>query len=230
MLIFVKTNYTMALDNSKVNDILGEEIHQYLLEQGVETPMLVSSTEDKVAAITFHFDEIMMALGLNMRDDSLMETPKRVAKMYVREIFWGLDYKNFPKITVIENKMKYSSMVIERKIAVKSVCEHHFLPFIGYAYIAYIPNGKVVGLSKLNRVVEFFSRRPQVQERLVEQIYAALSYLLETPDVAVLIKAEHFCVKLRGAEDAETDTITTRLGGVFYTGEARSEFLQVIND
>lgn len=224
-----KQTQIMALDKSKVNVVVGEEVHQYLLKQGVETPMVSPSGGDRVAQIKSHFEEIMKVLGLNLLDDSLKETSKRVAKMYVNEIFWGLDYNNFPKITVIENKMQYSSMVIERKISVKSACEHHFLPFIGYAYVAYIPKDKVIGLSKLNRVVEFFARRPQVQERLVEQIYYALTFLLETEDVAVLVKAEHSCVKLRGVEDTESDTITTRLGGVFYTGAAREEFLKMIN-
>jgi GTP cyclohydrolase I len=149
--------------------------------------------------------------------------------MYVDEIFAGLDYSNFPKVTTIENKMNYSTFLLERKIAVKSVCEHHFVAFMGEAYVAYIPSGKVIGLSKINRIVEFFSRRPQVQERLTEQIFHTLCFVLETENVAVVIKAEHFCVKLRGVEDVNSDTITAKLGGAFYEkADLRNEFYQSI--
>lgn len=149
--------------------------------------------------------------------------------MFLNEIFWGLDYKNFPKITTIENKMGYDTMLLERNIKVSSTCEHHFIPMMGVAFVAYLPNKKVIGLSKINRIVEFFSRRPQVQERLVEQIFHTLCMILETDNVAVLIKAEHTCVKLRGVEDINSDTITSKLGGHFLEGGAlRNEFFQSI--
>ena len=218
----------MALDKTKNDPKLGKCIHHILVKEKVETPML-PPTEDsgKFERIKNDFKDIMEVLGLDLMDDSLSETPKRIAKMYLNEVFWGLDYNNFPKITTIENKMQYQTMLIERNISVKSQCEHHFLPFIGSAYIAYIPNNKIIGLSKLNRIVEFFSRRPQVQERLTEQIYHALSYILDTESIAVVVKAEHTCVRLRGVEDTNSDTITSRLGGCFLDGDAlRNEFYQ----
>jgi len=159
----------------------------------------------------------------------LRETPRRVAKMFMYEIFGGLDYVNFPKITTIGNKMNYDSMLLERHIRVTSICEHHFVPIVGEAFVAYIPREKVIGLSKINRIVEFFCRRPQVQERLTEQIHAALCFILDTENVAVVLKAQHLCVQLRGVEDMQSDTITSRLGGVFFKGELRNEFLQSIN-
>lgn len=222
----------MALDKTKTHPFLGECIHHILVSEGVETPMVeakLSSDTEKLEAIRDSFVNIMEILGLDLKDDSLNETPMRLAKMYLNEIFWGLDYNNFPKITTIENKMQYESMLIERHIKVSSTCEHHFIPMMGEAFIAYIPDKKVIGLSKINRIVEFFSRRPQVQERLTEQIFLTLCHLLETDNVAVLIKAEHTCVKLRGVEDVNSDTITSRLGGHFLEGSAlRNEFYQSI--
>lgn len=220
----------MALDKNKTDYNLGLSIKAVLEDAGVETPMKVvepSSSEDKFSSIKKSVQDIMSTLGLDITDDSLSETPKRIAKMYLNEIFWGLNYENFPKITVIENKMQYSTMLLERHIKVNSTCEHHFVPIMGEAFIAYIPDKKIIGLSKLNRVVEFFCRRPQVQERLVEQIYHALVYLLDTESVAVVIKAEHLCVKSRGVEDVNSDTITSRLGGEFMEDSAlRNEFYQ----
>lgn len=222
----------MALDKTKTHPFLGMCVHHELLARGVETPMLVgelSSYDERLALIQKNVAEIMGALGLDLKDDSLSETPRRIAKMYLNEIFWGLDYNNFPKITTIENKMQYENMLIERHIKVSSTCEHHFIPMMGEAFIAYIPDKKVIGLSKINRIVEFFSRRPQVQERLTEQIFHTLCMLLETENVAVLIKAEHTCVKLRGVEDVNSDTVTSRLGGHFLDGVAlRNEFYQSI--
>lgn len=219
------------LDRGKTDYELGIKVHKELITNGVETPLEVSealTSDDKKKVISESVNNIMTVLGLDMDDDSLSDTPKRIARMYVDEIFWGLDYHNFPKITTIQNKMRYSSMLLERHIKVHSVCEHHFSPIIGEAFIAYIPNNTVIGLSKINRVVEFFCRRPQVQERLCEQIYYALSYILDTDNVAVLIKAEHSCVKLRGIEDINSDTVTCRLGGDFYEGELKQEFYQMI--
>ena len=205
----------MALDKTKTNPYLGCAVHENLIKIGVESPMVetkLSKYEERLVTITRNVSEIMVALGLDLKDDSLCETPRRIAKMYLNEIFWGLDYNNFPKITTIENKMQYDNVLLERHIKVNSTCEHHFIPMMGEAFIAYLPDKKVIGLSKINRIVEFFSRRPQVQERLTEQIFHTLCMLLETDNVAVLIKAEHTCVKLRGVEDTNSDTITSRLG------------------
>lgn len=222
----------MALDRTKSDPMLGCAVHEMLVKTGVETPMSedkLPKHEERLGTIIRNIHEIMAALGLDLKDDSLCETPRRIAKMYLNEIFWGLDYNNFPKITTIENKMQYENMLLERHIKVSSQCEHHFLPFIGEAFIAYLPDKRVIGLSKINRIVEFFSRRPQVQERLTEQIFHTLCMILDTENVAVLIRACHTCVKLRGVEDVNSDTVTSRLGGKFYAGEAlRNEFYQSI--
>lgn len=221
----------MALDKTKTNPYLGCAVHENLIKIGVESPMVetkLSKYEELLVTITRNVSEIMVALGLDLKDDSLCETPRRIAKMYLNEIFWGLDYNNFPKITTIENKMQYDNVLLERHIKVNSTCEHHFIPMMGEAFIAYLPDKKVIGLSKINRIVEFFSRRPQVQERLTEQIFHTLCMLLETDNVAVLIKAEHTCVKLRGVEDTNSDTITSRLGGIFFNSPSRNEFYQSI--
>lgn len=221
----------MALDKTKTNPYLGCAVHENLIKIGVESPMVetkLSKYEERLVTITRNVSEIMVALGLDLKDDSLCETPRRIAKMYLNEIFWGLDYNNFPKITTIENKMQYDNVLLERHIKVNSTCEHHFIPMMGEAFIAYLPDKKVIGLSKINRIVEFFSRRPQVQERLTEQIFHTLCMLLETDNVAVLIKAEHTCVKLRGVEDTNSDTVTSRLGGIFFNSPSRNEFYQSI--
>ncbi|KFD81787.1 GTP cyclohydrolase I [Vibrio paracholerae] len=170
--------------------------------------------------------EILNLLGLDLTDDSLEETPQRIAKMYVDEIFSGLDYANFPKITVIENKMKVSEMVKVKDITLTSTCEHHLVTIDGTAAVAYIPRGKIIGLSKINRIVRFFAQRPQVQERMTQQILVALQTLLESDDVAVTIDATHYCVKSRGVMDATSVTTTTALGGIFKSNPAtRAEFL-----
>jgi len=171
----------------------------------------------------------MQTLGLDLSDDSLSGTPDRLAKMYIKETYWGLSPDHFPKITAVSNKMGYDEMVIEKHVIVHSTCEHHFAMIDGYAHLAYIPNQKVLGLSKLNRIVEYFARRPQIQERLTEQIYHTLCYILETEDVAVLINAKHYCVKSRGVEDINSETITSRLGGCFKEEAAtRAEFLALV--
>ncbi len=168
----------------------------------------------------------MRTLGLDLSDDSLADTPRRIAKMYVREIFSGLDYRQFPKITVVENKMQVDEMIKIRNIELFSTCEHHFVAIDGRATVAYIPKQKVIGLSKINRIVRFFAQRPQIQERLTEQVLLALQTLLETDDVAVSISAEHYCVKARGVMDASSETTTTALGGAFKTNtDTRKEFL-----
>lgn len=203
-------------------------VRQALLERGLETPMVENdlSAEEKRQRIQAHFTEIMKVLGLDLRDDSLMDTPRRIAKMYVNEIFGGLDYRTFPKLTVVENKMRCDEMIRVRKISMSSTCEHHFITIDGTATVAYIPGTRVIGLSKINRIVAFFAQRPQIQERLTEQVLLALQTLLVTEDVAVSITATHFCVKARGVRDANSETTTTALGGVFKTRpETRKEFL-----
>lgn len=218
------------------NPELGNKVHEHLLQLGIETPMvsyipgeqrhLGCTHSPMYNQVTDNFRGIMDSLRLDLKDDSLQDTPRRIAKMYCQEIFTGLDYANFPKCTTVENKMQYQEMVCVDKIEVKSMCEHHFLPFIGYATVAYIPDQKVLGLSKFNRIVTFFARRPQIQERLTEQVSAALRLILETEDVAVVIRADHYCVKLRGVEDSCSNTITSRLSGKFRTvSELRQEFL-----
>lgn len=185
------------------------------------------SSEEKIEKIKKHFSEIMKTLGLDLEDDSLKDTPKRIAKMYVNEIFSGLDSANFPKITVIENKMEYDQMVCIQDIEIMSMCEHHFQPIDGYATIAYIPGKKVIGLSKLNRIAEFFSKRPQVQERLTKQIADCLQFILETEDVAVHINAKHYCMIARGIQDTHSTTTTSDLRGAFKARpETRTEFLK----
>jgi GTP cyclohydrolase I len=201
---------------------------------GVETPINVLQRnidrKEKIDIIEGHFQQIMETLGLDLNDDSLIETPKRVAKMYVNEIFWGLDYEAFPKCTTVENKMKYDEMVVERNINVQSNCEHHFVIIDGVATVAYIPNNKVLGLSKINRVVEYFSKRPQIQERLTEQVYHALQYILDTDNIAVVVHASHYCVKSRGVEDTGSSTVTSKLGGVFKADPSvRSEFMRMVS-
>ena len=218
------------LDKTKTDKELGLRVRQMLKEKGIETPI----TEDYATSFDEfvpHFTQLLKMLGLDLQDDSLQDTPKRLAKMWVNELFWGLNPSNFPKLTVVENKMKYREMVLERRIRVSSTCEHHLSQIDGYAHVAYIPDKKVAGLSKLNRVVEYFSRRPQVQERLTEQIFHTLQYLLETDDVAIMMVAKHSCVKMRGIEDPNTDTITSRLGGAFYDDPScRSEFMSLVKE
>jgi GTP cyclohydrolase I len=184
------------------------------------------SNDEKIEKIQKHFTEILNVLGLDLTDDSLIDTPKRVAKMYVNEIFSGLDWNNFPKMTTIENKMNYNQMIAVQNIEVLSYCEHHFQTIEGSATVAYIPDKKVIGLSKINRIVQFFARRPQVQERLTKQIADCLQYVLETSNVAVYINAKHYCVIARGIQDSNSSTITTDLRGDFKTRlETRKEFL-----
>ncbi len=199
-----------------------------LESRGLETPMQPNmvSREEKKEKIENHMRDILNLLGLDLTDDSLEETPQRIAKMYVDEIFSGLDYINFPKITVIENKMNVSEMVKVKDITVTSTCEHHLVTIDGKAAVAYIPRGKIIGLSKINRIVRFFAQRPQVQERMTQQILVALQTLLESDDVAVTVDATHYCVKSRGVMDATSETTTTALGGIFKSNPAtRAEFL-----
>lgn len=221
----------MSFQKTKVNPRLGWEVQKHLESLGLHTPItkeIEAPEGEKIEAIQGHFEQIMRLLGLDLTDDSLEETPKRVAKMYVLEKFWGLKPENFPKCTTIENKMGYDEMVVENNIKVMSDCEHHFVQIDGRATVAYIPKNKVLGLSKLNRIVEYFSRRPQVQERLTQQIGETLKYILETDDVAVVIAGKHYCVISRGVEDQGSETTTSYLSGKFKTDPiCRSEFLSL---
>ena len=214
----------------KTDKKLGREVQEYLIQKGVETPIVESRLveTEKIDLIRDNMETVIDVLGLDRKDDSIGGTADRVAKMLVKELCYGLSYNRFPKISVFENKMKYDSMVIQKDITFHSLCEHHFVNFNGMAQVAYIPNGKVIGLSKLNRVVNFFARRPQVQERLNEQIFRALEYVLGTSDIAVLISAEHLCVKSRGIGDQNSGMTTSKLGGAFFDDpRLRNEFMQL---
>lgn len=200
-----------------------------LIKRGLETPLVPTelTAEQKYQRIKELMTNVVSTLGLDLKDDSLAETPHRIAKMYVNEIFSGLDYANFPKISLIENKMQVDEMVKVSAINLTSTCEHHFITIDGAASVAYIPANKIIGLSKINRIVRFFAQRPQVQERMTQQILVALQILLETDNVAVSIQASHFCVKSRGVMDVNSETSTTALGGIFKTNvHTRAEFLQ----
>ena len=217
-------------ENRKCDPALGQKVHEHLVSLGLETPVVPErkdfDSEFAIENIKGHVENIMRDLGLDLSDDSLCDTPKRVAQMYVNEIFWGLDYNKFPKCTKIANSMNYrGSFVLERNINVQSYCEHHFIVIDGVASVAYIPHDVVLGLSKLNRIVQFFSKRPQVQERLTEQIRATIAYVAETEDVAVQIDGLHFCVKSRGIQDLRSSTATFSASGQFEGGDVRREFL-----
>ncbi len=203
-------------------------VRQALIEHGLETPVIETglTRDEKYDRIRASMTEVVNTLGLDLTDDSLSETPHRIAKMYVDELFSGLDYGNFPKISVIDNKMQVEEMIKVSDISVISTCEHHFVTIDGNSKVAYIPNDKIIGLSKINRIVKFFSQRPQVQERLTQQVLVALQTLLNTQDVAVTIDATHYCVKSRGIMDANSRTQTTSLGGHFKDDHrTRAEFL-----
>ncbi len=203
-------------------------VRNALIEHGLETPLHDNglSSEEKKEIIQEHMSSIMQTLGLDLSDDSLTQTPHRVARMFVDEIFSGLDYKNFPKVSVFENKMHFDEMVKVCNITITSTCEHHFVVMDGIAKVAYMPSDKIIGLSKVNRIVQFFGHRPQVQERLTQQIKVALQTLLNTKNVAVSITATHYCVKSRGVKDQTSVTTTTALGGLFKNNpSSRHEFL-----
>jgi len=222
---------SLAEQNSSMSCSMSDaaaRVRQVLIEKGLETPMLENhlSNEQKYQKIKISIADIVETLGLDLSDDSLMETPHRIAKMYVNEIFSGLDYSRFPKITTIDNKMSVDEMVKVTDISFTSTCEHHFVTIDGVARVAYIPKDKIIGLSKINRIVRFFGQRPQVQERLTQQVLVALQTLMKTSDVAVSIDATHYCVKSRGVMDANSSTQTTALGGSFKSNDkTRSEFL-----
>lgn len=205
-----------------------QKVQEALIARGLETPLVPSemTADEKYQRIRGLLTEVISTLGLDLTDDSLAETPHRISKMYVHEIFSGLDYQNFPKISVIENKMAVDEMVKVSDVNITSTCEHHFITIDGLAQVAYIPSNKIIGLSKINRIVRFFAQRPQVQERLTQQILVAIQTLTETENVAVSIKATHYCVKSRGVMDTSSETSTTALGGIFKTNpQTRTEFL-----
>lgn len=203
------------------------KVRNALIKAGLETPLVDTglTSAEKYQRIKKAMTEVVTTLGLDLADDSLQETPHRIAKMYVNEIFSGLDYATFPSLSVIDNKMGADEMVKVSDISLTSTCEHHFVVIDGTATVAYIPNKKIIGLSKINRVVQFFAQRPQVQERLTRQILVALQTVLGTDNVAVSINAVHYCVKSRGIKDANSRTGTTALGGVFREAQTRAEFL-----
>lgn len=205
------------------DDHIGSSANTPLREDAFE-----KSDDEKITAIEAHFRSIMDILGLDLTDDSLKGTPKRVAKMYVKEIFQGLNPANKPAMTLFENNYKYNEMLVEKNISFYSNCEHHFVPIIGKAHVAYISNGKVVGLSKLNRLVEYFAKRPQVQERLTMQIGQELQKDLETEDVAVIIDAKHLCVASRGVEDDTSSTVTVFYGGKFKEDKVKDQLLKFL--
>ncbi len=200
----------------------------------VETPMhpdAFSKTDDeKIKNIQHHFEKIMIELGLDLTDDSLSGTPYRFAKMYVKELFYGLNPANKPKLSTFENKYGYKKMLVEQNISIDSSCEHHFLPIVGHAHIGYLPNNKVIGLSKINRLVDYYAHRPQVQERLCLQILKDLQETLGTEDVIVMVNAKHLCVSSRGIKDKESFTTTLEYGGSFKDDLKRKEFLDIINN
>lgn len=211
---------------------LGKRVGRELQKLGLETPM-TSTAENlgpkmQLEAISQYQKETMITLGLDLTDDSLADTPQRVSKMYCQEIFTGLSYDNFPKCTTVLNKMNHDELIIVKGSDLLSMCEHHFVPFIGSAAIGYIPRHQVLGLSKVSRVVDFFSRRPQIQERLTAQIHAALSLILDTDDIAVVTVAEHMCMRLRGVKQSNAETVTSKMSGRFMDKpELREEFLML---
>jgi GTP cyclohydrolase I len=225
----MKSNHAYsAIEIAPAYSVEANQVRHALLERGLETPLIVDNLDrdTKYQRIKQSFADIATTLGLDLEDDSLCETPHRIAKMYVDEIFAGLDYANFPKITVIDNKMGVEEMVKISDISLTSTCEHHFVTIDGTARVAYIPKDKIIGLSKINRIVRFFAQRPQVQERLTSQVLVALQTLLQTEDVAISIDATHYCVKSRGIMDANSHTQTTALGGAFREQhKTRAEFL-----
>jgi GTP cyclohydrolase I len=218
--------------NSKMNDDRIKEIGENHLGTSAENPIRSDafdlSDEEKIKKIEKSVKDILHTLGMDLTDDSLQGTPKRVAKAFVNEMFMGLNPKNMPKASTFDNNYKYGEMLVEKNIVLYSTCEHHLLPIIGRAHVAYISDGKVIGLSKMNRIVEYFSKRPQVQERLTMQIVQAMQEALGTQDVACVIDAKHLCVNSRGIKDIESSTVTSEFGGKFKEKETKKEFLQYL--
>ena len=209
-----------------------EDLGDNHFSTGVDTPLkedaFALSDSEKIDLIADKFADIMDTLGLDLKDDSLKGTPYRVAKMFVQEIFYGLHPDNKPNMSLFENKYQYDKFIIEKDITVKSTCEHHFLPIIGKAHVGYISQGKVIGLSKINRIVDYYARRPQVQERMTRQILEELKNTLDTEDVIVVVDAKHFCVTTRGIQDDDSSTITLDYSGEFTNKKTRAEFLALV--
>ena len=224
----MSSSNTLKLKNNKLNGYTDIEIGDDHLYTGLNTPLkkdaFAISDEEKKNKISMLFEEIMDVMGLDLTDDSLKGTPDRVAKMYIDEIFSGLNPRNKPKIALFENKYQYNQMLVEKNITLYSNCEHHFVPIIGKAHVAYISSGKVIGLSKLNRIVQYYSKRPQVQERLTNQIGEELKNILNTEDVAVIIDAKHLCVSSRGIKDESSATVTSYYSGAFNSPAKVAEF------
>lgn len=220
-----------TISNTDIHDI-HEQIGEEHILTSIKTPMLSTAFDksdvQKIDEIAIHFQAIMETLGLDLADDSLQGTPYRVAKMYVQEIFSGLNPANKPKIALFENKYQYNEMLVEKNISFYSNCEHHFVPIMGKAHVAYISNGKVIGLSKLNRIVQFFSKRPQVQERLTVQIGEELKKVLGCKDVAIIIDAKHLCVSSRGIKDESSATVTSFYSGKFLEEATKNEFFKYL--
>lgn len=222
-----------VLDSLTINNSEAEELGDEHLSTSLKTPLRDDAFEltdqEKINIIEDHFSQIMQTLGLDLTDESLSGTPHRVAKMYVKEIFHGLNPKNKPVARKFGNKYQYNDMVVEKNINVTSFCEHHFLPFLGKAHVAYISSGKVIGLSKINRIVDYYSRRPQVQERLTLQIADVMQQSLESEDIAVFIESKHLCVSTRGIQDRESSTVTTEYRGAFKEEKTQQRFIDYIN-
>ena len=218
--------------NSKMNDERIEEIGENHVATSAENPIRPDafdiSDEEKIVKIEKSVKDILHTLGMDLSDDSIQGTPKRVAKAFINEMFMGLNPKNKPKASTFDNNYNYGEMLVEKNIVLYSTCEHHLLPIIGRAHVAYISDGKVIGLSKMNRIVEYFSKRPQVQERLTMQIVQAMQEALGTEDVACVIDAKHLCVNSRGIKDIESSTVTSEFGGKFKEKETKKEFLQYL--
>lgn len=217
----------------RLTELSSDEIGDDHLYTGIDTPLrkdaFFLSDKEKMDKIAYHFAEIMHTLGLDLTDDSLKGTPARVAKMYVQEIFSGLNPANKPKITLFDNKYKYHQMLVEKDISFYSNCEHHFVPIIGKAHVAYIGKDKVIGLSKLNRIVQHYAKRPQVQERMTMQIAEELKNTLQTENIAVIIEAKHLCVSSRGVSDNDSSTVTSFYGGKFLNENTKQEFLRYLS-
>ena len=217
-----------TLIEKEVYEILGDEHQMTSAEIPLRADAFLKTVEQKKAVIEKHFHFIMEELGLDMTDDSLKGTPHRVAKMFVEEIFSGLNPKNKPKLSVFENSYHYDKMLVEANITFNSTCEHHFLPIIGKTHIGYISSGKVIGLSKLNRIVDYYARRPQVQERMIMQIFNELKTALQTENVIVVVEATHLCVSSRGIKDESSYTSTIQYGGIFNEKENRNDFFNLL--
>jgi len=221
-----------SLYDQGFDPILGQQVHEHLVSLGIETPMILSQVQmplwHKYKKMKTLYTKLLTVMGFDLEDDSLQETPHRLAKMMTSELLTGMDPQNFPRCTTVQNKMKYDEMVIENDITVLSLCEHHLVTIDGKATVAYIPKEKVLGLSKIPRIVDYFCKRGQIQERLTQQIMEALKFILQTDSVAVAIKAKHYCVISRGVKDTSTYTTTSAISGAFCSSAPRQEFLQLI--